>query len=192
MQVLERTRELYPDTEVIMITGYATVSTAVEAMQRGAYHYLPKPYKIDEVRILVRKALEKRWLRLEVTDLKRQVQSQKGVPLLIGKSPQMEALKADHRADRPHRRHGAHPGGDRHRQGTGGQGHPPPEPPGRQALPGHQLRRLQRGAAGQRALRPRKRGLHRGPGRQKGAAGSGRRGHRSSWTKSAKCRCPCR
>ena len=93
LQVLERTKELYPDTEVIMITGYATVTSAVEAMQKGAYHYLSKPYKIEEVRILVRKALEKRWLRQEVTDLKRQVQSQKGVPLIIGKSPQIEALK---------------------------------------------------------------------------------------------------
>jgi DNA-binding NtrC family response regulator len=93
LQVLDRTKELFPDTEVIVITGYATVSSAVEAMQRGAYHYLPKPYKIDEVRILVRKALEKRWLRLEVTELKRQVQSQKGVPLLVGKSPKIEALK---------------------------------------------------------------------------------------------------
>jgi len=93
MQILERTRELYPDTEVIVITGYATVATAVEAMQRGAYHYLPKPYKIDEVRILVRKALEKRGLRQEVLELKRQVQSQKDIPLLVGKSPKIEALR---------------------------------------------------------------------------------------------------
>ncbi|HEY9074668.1 MAG TPA: sigma-54 dependent transcriptional regulator [Desulfobaccales bacterium] len=93
MQVLERTKELYPDTEVVVITGFATVSTAVEAMQKGAYHYLPKPYKIEEVRILVRQALEKRWLRQEVTDLKRQVQSQKTVPFLVGKSPKIEALK---------------------------------------------------------------------------------------------------
>lgn len=93
MQVLERTRELYPDTEVIMITGYATVSTAVEAMQKGAYHYLAKPYKIDEVRILVRQALERRWLKQEVTELRQQVQSQKGLPLLIGKTDKMEALK---------------------------------------------------------------------------------------------------
>lgn len=93
MQVLERTKELYPDTEVVVITGFATVSTAVEAMQKGAYHYLPKPYKIEEVRILVRQALEKRWLRQEVTDLKRQVQSQKTVPFLVGKSPRIEALK---------------------------------------------------------------------------------------------------
>jgi DNA-binding NtrC family response regulator len=93
LQVLERTKELSADTEVIMITGFATVSTAVEAMQRGAYHYLPKPYKIEEVRALVRKALEKRWLRMEVKDLKRQVRSQKTVPFLVGKSPTIEALK---------------------------------------------------------------------------------------------------
>ncbi len=94
MQVLERTKELYPDTEVIMITGYATVSSAVEAMQRGAYHYLAKPYKIDEVRILVRQALERRWLKQEVTELRHQVQSQKTMPLLIGNTPKMQALKS--------------------------------------------------------------------------------------------------
>jgi DNA-binding NtrC family response regulator len=93
LQVLERAKELAPDTEVIMITGYATVSSAVEAMQKGAYHYLAKPYKIDEVRIVVRQALEKRALRQEVSELKRQVLSQKGVPLIIGNSPKMEALK---------------------------------------------------------------------------------------------------
>lgn len=92
MQVLERTKELYPETEVIMITGYATVSSAVEAMQKGAYHYLPKPYKIDEVRILVRQALEKRSLRREVAELRKQVRAQKGAPLLIGKSPKMVSL----------------------------------------------------------------------------------------------------
>jgi len=94
MQVLERTKEIYPDTEVIMITGHATVSSAVEAMQRGAYHYLAKPYKIDEVRILVRQALEKRWLKKEVSVLREQVKSQKSFPLLIGKTPQMEGLKS--------------------------------------------------------------------------------------------------
>ena len=110
MQVLERTRELYPDTEVVVITGFATVSTAVEAMQKGAYHYLPKPYKIDEVRILVRKALEKRWLRQEVTDLKRQVRSQTGRALPGGQEPQDRGAEADHRTDRPQRRHRPHPG----------------------------------------------------------------------------------
>jgi len=93
MQVLERTREIYPDTEVIVITGYATVASAVEAMQKGAYHYLAKPYNNEEVRILVKKALEKRNLRLEVRELKREIRNQKGVPLLIGKNAKIEALR---------------------------------------------------------------------------------------------------
>ncbi len=45
MQVLEKTRELQPYTEVIMITGYATVDSAVAAMKEGAYHYIAKPYE---------------------------------------------------------------------------------------------------------------------------------------------------
>jgi DNA-binding NtrC family response regulator len=93
MEVLLRTKELCPDAEVIVITGYATVSTAVEAMQQGAYHYIPKPYKIDEVRNLVRQALEKRSLRQEVTELRRKVKSQQEMPLLLGNSPGMEILK---------------------------------------------------------------------------------------------------
>ncbi|HAY22920.1 MAG TPA: Fis family transcriptional regulator, partial [Desulfobacterales bacterium] len=90
MQVLERAKELYPDIEVIILTGYATVATAVEAMQKGAYHYLAKPYSTEEVRVLVRKALEKRQLSLQVQDLKRQLQSQQGIPWLIGKNEKIE------------------------------------------------------------------------------------------------------
>ena len=80
MQVLERTKELRPDTEVLVVTGYATVNTAVQAMQKGAYHYLAKPYQNEEVRILIRKALEKRELQLRVQELQRQVQATKGFP----------------------------------------------------------------------------------------------------------------
>ena len=93
MQVLERTKELQPDTEVLVITGYATVNTAVEAMQKGAYHYLAKPYQNEEVRILIRKALEKRDLQLRVQELQREVEAHKGFPELIGKNAKMVALK---------------------------------------------------------------------------------------------------
>jgi DNA-binding NtrC family response regulator len=93
MQVLLRTKDLYPDTEVIVITGYATVRSAVEAMQKGAFHYIAKPYKIDDVRNLVRQALEKRSLRQEVTELRRKVKSQEEAHLLIGNSPEMEMLR---------------------------------------------------------------------------------------------------
>ena len=177
LQVLERTKELSPDTEVIMITGFATVSTAVEAMQKGAYHYLPKPYKIDEMRILVAKAMEKRSLRQEVTELKRQVQSQKAVPFLVGKSPKIELLKQTIEQIAPSDATVLILG----ETGTGKElvakaiHHLSPRV--RPPLPGHQLRGLQRRVAGQRALRPRKRSLHRGPGSQEGPAGSGFGGH---------------
>ncbi len=60
IQLLESVRGQYPEIEVLVITGFATVSSAVEAMQKGAYFYLPKPFNINELRILVQRALEKR------------------------------------------------------------------------------------------------------------------------------------
>jgi DNA-binding NtrC family response regulator len=92
MEVLAKTKEQSPDTEVIMVTAYATVATAIEAMQKGAYHYVPKPYKIDEVRMVVAKALEKKRLRDELRELKRDYQARLGSPLIIGKSPKMQEL----------------------------------------------------------------------------------------------------
>jgi DNA-binding NtrC family response regulator len=93
IQVLDRARELYPNIEVIVITGYASVSSAVDAMRKGAYYYIAKPYQIDDVRALVRRAIEKRGLCREVIELRRQVQDGSRTSLLIGKSPQMEALR---------------------------------------------------------------------------------------------------
>jgi DNA-binding NtrC family response regulator len=93
MQVLFRAKELHPHTEVIIITGYASISSAVQAMQKGAYYYISKPCNNDEVRILVRQALEKRLLRQEVAELRRRVLEQKEDSALIGNSPEMELLK---------------------------------------------------------------------------------------------------
>ena len=59
MQILKKRRELYPDTEVIMITGYATLDSAVEAMKHGAFYYIAKPYKLDEARKVVSEAVDK-------------------------------------------------------------------------------------------------------------------------------------
>ncbi len=62
VEVIRRVRELDPDAVLIVITGYATVGTAVEAMQSGAYDFLPKPFKPDELRLTVGRALERRQL----------------------------------------------------------------------------------------------------------------------------------
>jgi len=86
MQVLAKNRELHPYTEVIMITGYATVDSAVAAMKEGAYHYIAKPYKIDEIRQIVGQALIKRRLQLENLELKESLKKAQPVPFIVGKS----------------------------------------------------------------------------------------------------------
>ena len=65
LQILKRCRELYPDTEVIMITGYATLESAIYAMKQGAFYYIAKPFKLDEVRKVVKEAVEKVRLKKE-------------------------------------------------------------------------------------------------------------------------------
>ena len=95
LAVLGQAKRLWPDTEVVVMTGHATVTTAVEAMRQGACHYLTKPYGLAEVRATVAEAMDKRRLRLEVARLSRQVAELGRRPLIIGESPAIVALK-DH------------------------------------------------------------------------------------------------
>lgn len=92
MELLTRTKEQYPETEVIIITAYATVATAIEAMQKGAYNYIPKPYKMDQVRLVVKRALEKKRLKDELRALKRDYKARVGSPLIIGKNHKMQEI----------------------------------------------------------------------------------------------------
>ena len=71
-EVLERIKALDPGIIPIVITGYATVESAVEAMKKGAYDFLPKPFTPDELRIIVRRALERRKLAMEAETLRRE------------------------------------------------------------------------------------------------------------------------
>jgi two-component system response regulator HydG len=70
MTVLAETRRLQPDTEVILMTAFATVEAAVDAMKQGAYDYLQKPFEPDEAVLLVRRAAERKQLRVQARDLK--------------------------------------------------------------------------------------------------------------------------
>jgi ATP-dependent Lon protease len=63
MDLLDRIRIKHSDTKVVIVTGYATVPSAIEAMRKGAFHYLAKPYKLDEVRETVKRAIEQRNLK---------------------------------------------------------------------------------------------------------------------------------
>ena len=70
ISVLRRIKEQTPDTLVIMMTAFSTIENAVEAMKLGAYHYVNKPFNLDEVALLVEKALETSALRREVRTLR--------------------------------------------------------------------------------------------------------------------------
>src|SRR5438477_7672039 len=66
LAVLKQIKEIDQDTLVILLTAYSSVDTAVEAMKHGAYHYANKPFDVDEIAMLVEKALETTQLRREV------------------------------------------------------------------------------------------------------------------------------
>ena len=91
--VLKRLREIDPDTLVIMLTAFSTVQGAVEAMKLGAYHYANKPFNVDEVAMLVEKALETNRLRREVKALRGSGTNSYSLSSIIGESPAMQAVK---------------------------------------------------------------------------------------------------
>jgi DNA-binding NtrC family response regulator len=92
MEVLERIKEKYPDILVIMITGYSTVQSAVQAMKLGAFDYIPKPFTPDEVLVVVEKALEKKSLIYENIYLRKELEAKYGFDNIIGSSPKMQEV----------------------------------------------------------------------------------------------------
>ena len=92
MQILRRCRAQHPDTEVIMITGHATLESAIEAMKEGAFHYIAKPFRLDEVRQTVAEALEKQRLRRENRALRAQLDVFNGRNRVISRDGGMQKL----------------------------------------------------------------------------------------------------
>jgi two-component system response regulator HydG len=92
MQILRKSRELSPDTEVIMITGFATLESAVNTMKHGAFSYIAKPFKLDEVRKVVGEAVEKVRLKTENRHLREQLENYQGKVKIITQDPNMERL----------------------------------------------------------------------------------------------------
>ena len=90
--VLERMKEITPETIAIMITAFASTDTAVRAMKKGAYDYITKPFKIDEIKLIIRNALEKKALEKENILLKRLVETKYSFGEIIGQGPKMLAL----------------------------------------------------------------------------------------------------
>ncbi|MDI6800770.1 MAG: sigma-54 dependent transcriptional regulator [Thermodesulfovibrionales bacterium] len=92
MQILKRCRDLYPDTEVIMITGYATLDSAVNAMKYGAFYYIAKPFKLNEVRKVVHEAAEKVRLKKKNQTLREQIDNYQGRVKIITQDANMQRL----------------------------------------------------------------------------------------------------
>lgn len=92
LQILHKCRETYPDTEVIIITGFATLESAVETMKQGAFYYIAKPFRLDEVRKVVAEALEKIRLKRENRALREQLERYQGKVRLITRNPAMQHL----------------------------------------------------------------------------------------------------
>ena len=92
MEILEQIRAKRQDVSVIIITGYATIQTSIEAIKKGAFDYVPKPFSPDELTIAVNKAIEDRNLRLENEKLKSELEGLKKASRIIYRSKAMEDI----------------------------------------------------------------------------------------------------
>ena len=89
LAVLKAAKEHAPRTVVLVVTAYASTETAVEAMKLGAYDYITKPFKLDELKVTVANALERHRLREENLALKRQLLRERGFENFVGRSPKI-------------------------------------------------------------------------------------------------------
>src|SRR6202047_3454327 len=94
LAVLKQIKESDPDTPVILLPAYSSIDNAVEAMKQGAYHYANKPFNVDEIALLVEKALETTRLRREVRALRAKQAQPYGIDRIVGDSDVMVGVRA--------------------------------------------------------------------------------------------------
>lgn len=92
LDVLLKIKEISPVTSVIMMTAYGTIESSVEAIKRGAFHYITKPPEIDELLLLINKSLEHQNLYNQVRELSEQIEKIKGYDQIIGESAPMKRV----------------------------------------------------------------------------------------------------
>lgn len=92
IELLKMVKDVSAETVVLMITAFASTETAIEAMKQGAYDYITKPFQIDEVKLIIRNALEGRRLRTENLLLKRQLSGKADFEGIVGKSAAMQKV----------------------------------------------------------------------------------------------------
>ncbi|MBI4574427.1 MAG: sigma-54-dependent Fis family transcriptional regulator, partial [candidate division NC10 bacterium] len=92
MEALRAIKEMNPEIVVIIMTAFGSIDQAVQAVKEGAYDYINKPFKIDEILLTIKKALEERRLRHEVTALRHELHTRYHFENLIGKSRAMQEV----------------------------------------------------------------------------------------------------
>ena len=93
IEVLAKVRQASPDTQVIIMTGHATVDTAVQALRLGAFDYLTKPCKWAELEVLLARVAERRDLTNKAAAFETRLKAVEGTPLLVGDTPSMQAIR---------------------------------------------------------------------------------------------------
>jgi len=92
LEVLSEVKSRHPEVPVVVVTAYSSVESAISAMREGAFHYLPKPFRNEEVVHVVKQALEKKRLVAENRALKARLNAPPGLKEIIGRSPSMERV----------------------------------------------------------------------------------------------------
>ena len=93
IEVLGKIRQINPETQVIILTGQATVDTAVQALRLGAFDYLTKPCKWAELEVILNRVAERRDLANKATAFETRLKAVEGTPTLVGNSPSMQAVR---------------------------------------------------------------------------------------------------
>ncbi|HTY25454.1 MAG TPA: sigma-54 dependent transcriptional regulator [Desulfomonilaceae bacterium] len=93
MELLQNVKRFDSSIEIIMMTGYGSVDTAVKAMKCGAYDYLTKPFDVDELLLVVKKVVEKKDFQREITQLRSQLEEQHRQDFLVGNSAAMNEVR---------------------------------------------------------------------------------------------------
>jgi two-component system response regulator HydG len=92
LELLSRTREVAPDCAIIVMTAFSAVDTAIESIRRGAYHYLTKPFRLDELALFLERALGEARLRRETRMLKKSLKERFSLGNLVGRSAAMRDI----------------------------------------------------------------------------------------------------
>src|SRR6266566_6538747 len=92
LEAMRRIKEHRPEAIIIVVTGYGTVQSAVQAMKNGAYDYVTKPFSLDELRLLLERVSSHLKLKTENRMLREKIKSKQGFGSIVGRAPEMEKL----------------------------------------------------------------------------------------------------